>query len=70
MRPRSWRFGDKAALEDQHRMRWEYLHLDEASQKPIVLTSGGVVYTSIVDQHLIKEDDTSVTGERLLGKAG
>lgn len=51
-------------------MRWGCPHVDEDRSSPHSLTSGGVVYTSVVDQHLIKEDDASVTGERLLGKAG
>lgn len=82
LQPRSWRFGDKATyFLDSTGGGGDggvgggggggrYLHLDEAKQNPSSLTSVGVVYIPIVDQHLIKEDDTSIIGKRLLGKTG
>lgn len=36
--------------------------------RPSKLTSAGVIHVPIIDQHFVKEDNTPITGERLLGE--
>lgn len=36
--------------------------------RPSRLTSAGVIHAPIIDQHFVKEDNTRITGERLLGE--